>query len=465
MEAAVEHVVNQLPVVPLGKRWTADQMQTVSTQVLLNQFVPHDPFAKQVDFCAVQPVNDTIECMYGGAAGGGKSDALLMAALMYVEEPEYSALLLRKTYKDLALPGALMFRLGRWLEPWVKDKVVHWNGTDKIFTFPSGATITFGYLAHENDVYQYDSSEFQFIGLDELTQFTKFQYDYMWSRLRRPENSNIPIRMMSASNPGGIGHEWVKRKFIIGNGLFIPSTFKENPHIDSWVYLKALNNLDPITKQHKKYGNWDAVPEGKLFKYALMEKLIRTDPEERIVEWCRFWDLAATSEDEADDPDYTVGLLMGKGESNRAYIVDVKRFRMEPNDAEEEILATCRMDARTFGTEGYKIRMEQEGGASAKYVLNDFRKKLAGFDFDGEPAKKNKVDRAVPYAKYMNSRNIYLIDYYSNLWIPDMIAEYAAFPTKGVHDDQVDAGSGAFTALFPVGLQVSTEARDYARAV
>src|SRR5690606_20959218 len=114
-----------------------------------------------------------------GAAGGGKSDALLMAALQYVDQPNYDALILRRTFKQLALPGALMTRAHEWLDP--TDAV--WSAGSKQWTFPSGATLTFGHVANAADVKQYDGAAFNFIGMDELTHFEESVYRYLFGRI------------------------------------------------------------------------------------------------------------------------------------------------------------------------------------------------------------------------------------------------------------------------------------------
>ena len=127
-------------------------------------FIPHRPTDQQLTFLATgvllgsQYPDEASEVLYGGAAGGGKSDALLMGALQYVDVPGYAALILRRTYADLALPGAIMARSKEWL----KTTPARWNNNDKTWTFPSGATLTFGYLQHADDVYRYQSAEFQY---------------------------------------------------------------------------------------------------------------------------------------------------------------------------------------------------------------------------------------------------------------------------------------------------------------
>lgn len=234
------------------------QKAILAATVFDNPFIPHDPFLQQQMFLTL----DVEEALYGGAAGGGKSEALLMAALQYVEKSDYSALLIRRIYKDLALPGALMDRAQEWLE----GKGAHWNNVDKVWTFPSGATLTFGHLNHARDKYQYQGAEFQFIGFDELTQFNYDDYSYLHSRLRRLEVSTVPIRMRAASNPGGIGHEWVKERFVIGDRPFIPSKYTYNQYLDIEGYDCSLDKLDNITRLQLKLGDWDAVPEGKLFQ-------------------------------------------------------------------------------------------------------------------------------------------------------------------------------------------------------
>ena len=205
------------------------------------------------------------EVLYGGAAGGGKSDALLMAALQYVHVPGYAAILFRRTYADLSLPGALMERAQQWLA----NTPARWNDTKKTWTFPSGATLTFGYLATANDKFRYQSAEFQFIGFDEVTQFPETDYTYLFSRLRKPEEgplSRVPLRMRGASNPGGTGHRWVKERFIdpwetgteTAQRKFVPAKLADNPHVHHESYRKSLANLDVYTRQQLEEGDWNA---------------------------------------------------------------------------------------------------------------------------------------------------------------------------------------------------------------
>jgi hypothetical protein len=126
------------------------------------------------------------EILYGGAAGGGKSAGILAAALQYVTEPGYDALILRRSYADLEKPGALIPLSKEWLLP--TDAA--YNEQTHRWTFPSGATLSFGHIQNETSVVQdYQGSAFAFIGFDELTQFTRFMYTYLFSRNRKREQS------------------------------------------------------------------------------------------------------------------------------------------------------------------------------------------------------------------------------------------------------------------------------------
>lgn len=250
-------------------------MQILTDTVYNNPYIPHDPFDQQIDFLTYP----SEELLYGGMAGGGKSDAILMAALQYIEEPDYSALILRRTYQDLSQPNAIMDRAKKWLDPFVKNRSVKWDGNTKTFTFPSGATVTFGYLSHDNDLDQYQGSELQFVGFDELTQFTEKQYTYLHSRLRKLKKSNIPIRMRAGTNPGGRGHDWVKKRFILGDTPFIPSSYLDNQYLDTAEYTKSLEKLDELTKRQLMHGDWDAaLTKGLLISLErLNQNLITVD--------------------------------------------------------------------------------------------------------------------------------------------------------------------------------------------
>jgi hypothetical protein len=155
-------------------------------------YTPHYPHPPQEAFLWL----DVLDAFYGGSAGPGKSWALLAAALQYVDHPGYAAILFRRTFADLNLPGALIPRSKEWLYPHLGERA--WNDQRARWTFPSGATLTFGYLQHGDDHLRYQGAEFTFIGVDEASQIRESQLRYLFSRLRKPEHgplANVPLRM------------------------------------------------------------------------------------------------------------------------------------------------------------------------------------------------------------------------------------------------------------------------------
>lgn len=221
-----------------------------------------------------------IEALYGGAAGGGKSEALLMGALQYADVPGYAALLLRRSYTDLAMPGALMDRALGWL-----GGVGHWDQAKHRWRLPSGAVLQFGYLERLSDRFRYQSSEFQYIGFDELTQFGEGEYLYLFSRLRRLAGSMVPVRMRAATNPGGVGHDWVRARFLVGGDgrCFVRARLSDNPFLDQAGYRESLARLSGVERAQLLDGDWD----------VRCDSLISWDDFERCVDASALWGDAA----------------------------------------------------------------------------------------------------------------------------------------------------------------------------
>jgi len=359
-----------------------------------------------------------------------------MSALQYVDISGYAALLLRRTFKALTLPEALLDRSRMWLV----GSGAKWQSDSNSWVFPSGAKLVFGYLEADKDVEQYQSAAFQFIGFDELTQFTEYQYRYMHSRARRLAESDIPIRIRGASNPGSIGHEWVKQRFIIEGKQygrpFIPATLSDNPHLDRPAYIKSLNNLDSVTRARLLQGDWSARVEGNKFRREWFEIV---DASPSSCQKLRFWDMAATEAKKGKDPDWTAGCLMGLSSEQTLYIFDIKRLRGTPQANEQLVKQTAELDGKDI-----PVRMEQEPGSSGVKVIDDYRRRvLMGWDFKGIPSTGSKEVRANPLSSQAEAGNVKLI---RGTWITEFLDEAEAFPSGG-HDDQVDAASGAFNQL------------------
>ena len=220
--------------------------------------------------------SEAFETLFGGAAGGGKSFGQLVDALLYaLKYPKSKQIIFRRTFPDLEKS---LIRVSLEFFP---REVGTYNTSKHTWTFKTGSIIDFGYIDSENDVYQYQSAEYDVIRFDELTHFTEYMYTYMISRCRGA--NPYPKHIKSSTNPGGVGHSWVKERFIdIGEPnkiheiklesgekttrIFIPSLVQDNIFLlqNDPDYVRRLDNLPEKERKALKFGDWD-IFDGQFF--------------------------------------------------------------------------------------------------------------------------------------------------------------------------------------------------------
>ena len=225
------------------------------------------------------------EGLYGGAAGGGKSDFLLVEALRQIQIPHYRGIIFRKTFPQLTE------LIDRSHELYKNCPGARYNGTMHCWSFKSGAKIYFGNMQHVSDRTNYQGKHYDFIGFDELTHFTWDEYSYMLSR-NRPSGPGTRIYMRATANPGGIGHGWVKDYFVTAGKpyetvvfkqkvrfpdgkqkifyrtkVFVPSTVFDNKILleNDPGYLARLATLPEQERKALLYGDWN-VFAGQVFR-------------------------------------------------------------------------------------------------------------------------------------------------------------------------------------------------------
>jgi predicted phage terminase large subunit-like protein len=377
-----------------------------------NTYIPHEPTVKQLAFLLLPHG----EALFGGAAGGGKSDALLMGALQNVDIPGYAAIIFRKTLTDLKQPGALIDRSHQWLS----STDAKWIGGEHSWYFPTldekgreshPSKLVFGYVGEQrgeaSNVLRYQGIECQYIAWDELTQHEETDYRYLFSRRRKlscpihkvddkgspvyvpdcptcERYRRLPLRVRAATNPGGPGALWVKRRFRIGPNIdprvaeksgedvrwvghhptrpFIPSFLEDNPYLDQQSYDDGLRELDPVTREQLRRGNWGISPDSRFKKgwaryYSRRGEYITlgpggTGPEHHIRTLQRVFctvDPAGSSRESPGStliwrqaPSYTVISIWGLTLDFNLLWLDMIRFRREIPDIVDALKNTYR---------------------------------------------------------------------------------------------------------------------------
>jgi len=252
----------------------------------------YEPFPKQRAFHE-SPAKYRL---FGGAAGPGKSKALLMEAVLQAHEHAgVNTLLLRRTFSELEQSLLLYFR-----RDIPRELYKSYNESKHVVTWLNGSTTRFGYCQSEADVYQYQGAEFLFIGIDELTLFTLRQWQFLTSRNRCPVPGAFPC-MAGATNPGNIGHAWVKSLWIDkqpASGMehpeefdeadydFIPARVSDNPiYAGDESYLKTLRALPSHLKRAFLDGDWDVFAGQYFDRFDCSRHVVRAEQ----IDWKPWW--------------------------------------------------------------------------------------------------------------------------------------------------------------------------------
>jgi phage terminase large subunit len=282
------------------ERWISDSRGTVAEPESVakaarpdrTMVLPYTPFPKQEQFHA----SAAKYRLFGGAAGPGKSRALLMEAVLQANEyPGANTLLLRRTFPELEQSLLLYFR-----RDVPRELYDSFNESKHVVTWHNGSTTRFGYCQRENDVYQYQGAEFLFIGIDELTLFTLRQWQFLTSRNRCPVPGAFPC-MAGATNPGNIGHAWVKSLWIDKQpapGMenpgeydpadyeFIPARVSDNPiYAGDESYLKTLRALPSHLKRAFLDGDWEVFAGQYFDRFDFARHVVRAEE----IDWKPWW--------------------------------------------------------------------------------------------------------------------------------------------------------------------------------
>lgn len=479
-------------VVKIIKSYNKDPSKFLPTQILtLLRYTPEQVdhlFKLMTDKNFIAPQAGSQETflntnadlvLYGGAAGAGKTAALLMDSLRFIDDPNYYAVYFRRNTTQL--------QGGLW--PAAKKLYSKFGGVPHeqklTISFPSGAAIKFAYLELEKHSEGHQGIEYSAIYFDEGTHFTDTQIAYLQTRMR--SGAEVDSYMKISMNPDRdhFIYDWVEpfldelgypdpekcgkiRWYVMNEGVmvsdwdrdkiismfpleipqtytFISGTIDDNPILDFLepkYRSKLENNKSPVNVARLRYGNWHARAEGSNYWQRNWCEVVTSLPDD-LVEF-RAWDLAATLPSEVNpNPDYTAGVRMGKSKKDGCYyVIDVVRFRDRPSGVETQIHTAAENDGKKVG-----IFIPQDPGAAGKSYATSLIRKLAekGFRARAKPTNKDKVTR---FAGFSAASEAGIVKILQGSWNDAFFLELEGFCGDGKgKDDQVDATSDAFNSL------------------
>lgn len=429
--------------------------------------------------------------IYGGAAGGGKTYALLLEAVRHTGNPKFGAVIFRRQSIQITQEGGLWdssFEVYGGIKGAVPKTSprYHWK-------FRTGARVGFAHIDGDRDLGKWQGSQIALIGFDELTHFTKKQFFYMMSRNRSASGIDPYIR--ATCNPDADSWVadfiswWIDRDtgypisersgvirymvhindviswfdtedegidFAKQSGLdefmamksvksvtFIASTLHDNKILmeNDPGYLANLLALTEVEKERLLNGNWKIKPSaGSFFKRTQIGDILTVIPDD-IVAICRGWDLAATDEDENKEAAYTAGVLMAKRACGRFLVLDVVNRQLKAGEVRKLIMTTTKADNakyRKYCT--VRQRLPQDPGQAGKEQAGSYIEMLAGYSVVTRPESGSKESRAEPMAAQWQQG---FFDVMEGEWNEEYFNQLESFP-ESKFKDMVDAGSSAF---------------------
>lgn len=414
--------------------------------------------------------------LYGGAAGSGKTVALLMDSLKHIDDPEFHAVYFRRNTTQL--------QGGLW--PAAKKLFGMFGGEPKEnkmeIHFPSGAIIKFAYMELDKHKDAHQGIEYSAIYWDEFTHYDQPQVEYLMTRMRSGADGDSYMKASMNPDRDHFVYSWVepyldefgypdpekcgRLRYYVMDGTtmvsawelkeileqypleipqtytFISGTIDDNPILDFLEpkYRGKLENSSPINVARLRYGNWNARAEGSNYFDRHWCEMVDRAPTDAVL--VRAWDLAATLPSEVSpNPDWTAGVRMSK-KDGCYYIEHVVRFRDRPSGVETRILDSAEQDGNRVG-----VFIPQDPGAAGKSYATSLIRKLVerGIRARAKPTNKDKVTRFAPFSAAAEAG---LVKVVKGTWNDAFFTELEGFTGDGrTKDDQVDATSDAFSSL------------------
>lgn len=426
---------------------------------------------------------------YGGAAGGGKSYAILLDGARWHGDPNFGGLILRREAVDLIGAGSI-WEMSQSIYPLFGARS---RENPRDYRFPSGATIEFGHLQHEKDKMGHQGMQYAWIAFEELTHFTETQFWYLVSRRRSGASMRPYVRATCNPDPdsfvakmvswwiGDDGYAIPERSGVVRyfvrnldddslewfdtredaldaypdpdrvmSFTFILSRLKDNPKVDP-TYRSALLSLPLVERERllgdeERGGNWKIRPAaGNVLKRAWFRMLEPGEkpPHARLVSSVRGWDKAATAPKKTNKkPDWTAGVRVDRysdGSLSPIFVIrHVERLQATPGVVNDRIRSTAHIDGI-----GVKQALWEDPGSAGVEVAEAFGVTVSGFANTTVRASRSKIAYVELWSPHVERGRVYVE---RGPWNDAFFAEAEAFP-DGVNDDQMDGASLAFLCL------------------
>jgi predicted phage terminase large subunit-like protein len=422
--------------------------------------------------------------IFGGGAGGGKTFALLLEPLYHVGNPDFGAVIFRRTMPEITKEKGMLDE-SMSLYPLLGAV---YNKNENRWTFPSGARVSFSHLQYETDLAAWRGAQIALLEFDQLETFTEQQFWYMLSRNRSTCGVKPYVRATCNPEPGWLADLlawWIgedgypiperagRLRWFVRNGerliwaddskslrteypdlqpkslTFIPANVFDNQILmqKDPGYLANLKSLAPLDRERLLAGNWKIKPSaGKVFNRTWFS-IVPAAPAGG--QTCIYWDFAATEKSMSKpDPDYTAAVVMRKA-GGRWYVLDCIAAQVGPAEVERMFVNLTRQWAERARADGstFLARWEQEPGSASKREASRMAGLLAGIDAHAVPSQGDKISRAKAMSAQAEAGNISLV---AAPWNTEWLEHMHGQPDLP-HDDIMDASAGAFNALVGAG--------------